>query len=37
MEKIISNPYIIAELGGNHDGKRDYIYEGIYEAKKSGG
>tara|TARA_B100000963_G_scaffold335042_1_gene328835 strand:+ start:8110 stop:9135 length:1026 start_codon:yes stop_codon:yes gene_type:complete len=36
MEKIISNPYIIAELGGNHDGKRDYIYEGIYEAKKSG-
>ena len=37
MEKLIKKePYIIAELGGNHDGHKDYIYEGIYEAKKSG-
>ena len=37
MEKItLTNPYIIAELGGNHDGNLDYIYEGIYAAKKSG-
>ena len=37
MEKTtLTNPYIIAELGGNHDGNLDYIYEGIYAAKKSG-
>ena len=37
MEKLIKKkPYIIAELGGNHDGHKNYIYEGIYEAKKSG-
>ena len=34
MENNFSKPYIIAECG-NHDGNSDYIYEGIYEAKKS--
>ena len=37
MGKIkFSTTYIIAELGGNHDGNQNYMYEGILNAKKSG-
>lgn len=35
MAKLIK-PYVIAEIGGNHDSNINYMFEGILEAKKSG-
>ena len=37
MAKLsIKKPYIIAEIGGNHDSREDYMFEGILKAKESG-
>ena len=41
MEKRINfnnlkKPYFIAEIGGNHAGKKDLAFKGIINAKKSG-
>ena len=32
----MQKPYIIAEIGGNHDSREDYMFEGILKAKESG-
>ncbi len=32
----LTKPYVIAEIGGNHDSNPEYMFEGIREAKKSG-